>query len=38
MVPLQPAHALGADADAVYGDWLGRTPEQLAELRAQKVI
>lgn len=38
MVALQPAHALGADADAVYGDWLGRTPEQLAELRAQKVI
>jgi formyl-CoA transferase len=38
MVPLQPSHTLGADGDAIYGDWLGRTPEELAELRAQKVI
>jgi formyl-CoA transferase len=38
MVALQPSSQLGADGDAVYGDWLGRTPEELAELRVQKVI
>jgi CoA:oxalate CoA-transferase len=38
MTPLRPASTLGADGDAVYGDWLGRSPEDLADLRAQKVI
>jgi formyl-CoA transferase len=38
LVKLQPASMLGADGDAVYGDWLGRSPGELAELRAQKVI
>jgi CoA:oxalate CoA-transferase len=38
LVALEASSRLGADGDAVYGEWLGRTPEQLAELRAQKVI
>ncbi len=38
LVPLEPSVKLGADGDAVYGDWLGRSAEELAELRAEKVI
>ena len=38
LVQLEPSSQLGADGDAVYGEWLGRSPEQLAELRTQKVI
>jgi len=38
MVALEPSSQLGADGDAVYGDWLGRSQAELAELRAQKVI
>ena len=29
---------MGADNDEVYGEWLGRTPAQLADLRASGVI
>jgi CoA:oxalate CoA-transferase len=38
MVKLEPSSQLGADGDAVYGDWLGRSAAELAELRAQSVI
>jgi formyl-CoA transferase len=37
-VPLQPSARLGADADAVFGEWLGHSPEQMEALRAQGVI
>ncbi|MGA0024298.1 MAG: CaiB/BaiF CoA transferase family protein [Burkholderiales bacterium] len=35
---LQPSHVLGADNDAVYGKWLGRSRRELALLRADGVI
>eukprot|EP01037_Dinobryon_pediforme_P004274 gene4274-4324_t len=38
MLALRPASRLGADGDTVYGEWLGRSPEELAERRARKVI
>jgi CoA:oxalate CoA-transferase len=38
LVPLRPSSQLGADNDAVFGGWLGRQPNEMAELRAQKVI
>ncbi|OBB14634.1 hypothetical protein A5761_01675 [Mycolicibacterium setense] len=37
-IPLDAAHDLGADNDDVYGDWLGRSADQLSELRADGVI
>jgi formyl-CoA transferase len=37
-VAVKSAPLLGQDTDAVYHDVLGCTPEQLAELRAQRVI
>lgn len=36
--PIEPSKALGADNDAIYGDWLGLPPDQLAELRREQVI
>jgi crotonobetainyl-CoA:carnitine CoA-transferase CaiB-like acyl-CoA transferase len=35
--PIRPAPALGADTDAVLGDWLGLDAAQRAELREQRV-
>jgi formyl-CoA transferase len=37
-VALEASHALGADNQIVYGDWLGRTDDQLAELEKDGVI
>jgi formyl-CoA transferase len=37
-VPVTSAPLLGADTDAVYGELLGCSPEQLAALRAERVI
>jgi formyl-CoA transferase len=36
--PLEPSHLLGADNRSVYGDWLGRTDEELAELARDGVF
>ena len=37
-LPLEPSHPLGADNRAVYGNWLGRTPEQLEALKRDGVF
>lgn len=37
-MPLEPSHRLGADNAAVYGDWLGRSAEELAALTRDGVI
>lgn len=37
-LPLQPSAPLGRDNDAVFGTWLGRSPEDLARLRNEGVI
>jgi CoA:oxalate CoA-transferase len=36
--PLEPSHRLGADADRVLADHAGRTPDQVAALRRDKVV
>ena len=36
--PIEPSKALGADNDAVYGDWLGRGPDEIAAMRRDGVI
>jgi len=36
--PLRPSPALGGDNDEVYGQWLGRTPDQLRALRHNGAI
>ncbi len=36
--PLEPSHALSADADRILADHAGRDPDQVAELRRAKVV
>jgi formyl-CoA transferase len=36
--PLEPSLPLGASNDAVFGEWLGHTPEELAAYKAAGVI
>jgi CoA:oxalate CoA-transferase len=36
--PIEPSVSLGASNDAVYGDWLGHSRDELAAYRAQGVI
>jgi CoA:oxalate CoA-transferase len=36
--PLEPSLPLGASNDAVFGDWLGHSPQELSAFRAQGVI
>jgi formyl-CoA transferase len=35
---LKPSAELGANNDEVYGEWLGLSNEELAALKAEKVI
>lgn len=35
---LEPSRPLGADNDAIFGDWLGHTPQELAAYRLEEVI
>ncbi len=37
-VPLKCAPMLGADSEAIYGEWLGCTPAEVKEMRQAKVI
>lgn len=37
-VPLQCAPLLGADSDAIYGEWLGLSPAEVQDMRQSKVI
>lgn len=37
-VPVRPSPLLGADNEAIYGDWLGLTPEQVTDLRRRQII
>jgi len=37
-LPLEPSHPLGADNRAVYGDWLGRTIDELEQFRRDGVF
>jgi CoA:oxalate CoA-transferase len=36
--PIEPSLPLGASNDAVFGDWLGHSPEELTAYRAEGVI
>ena len=36
--PIEPSLPMGACNEAVYGDWLGRSAEELAALRGEGVI
>ena len=36
--PIEPSRPLGAGNDAVFGEWLGHTPQELAAWRADGVI
>jgi CoA:oxalate CoA-transferase len=36
--PIEPSLPLGSSNAAVYGEWLGYTPQQLAEMKAEGVI
>jgi hypothetical protein len=36
--PIEPSLPLGASNDAVFGDWLGHSEEELAVYKAQDVI
>jgi formyl-CoA transferase len=36
--PIEPSLPLGASNDAIFGDWLGHTRDELAAFRAQGVI
>lgn len=38
LTPLKPSAELGEDNDAVYGEWLGISKEELETLKAEKVI
>jgi CoA:oxalate CoA-transferase len=35
---LEPSHGLGACNDEVFGDWLGKSPEEVSALRAAGVV
>jgi hypothetical protein len=37
-VPIKSAPVLGGDCEAIYGEWLGRTPDEVKEMRQAKVI
>ena len=37
-VPLKCAPVLGADCEAIYGEWLGCTADDVKEMRQAKVI
>jgi formyl-CoA transferase len=37
-VPVKPSPVLGADNEAIYGAWLGYTPDEVKTLRAREVI
>jgi len=37
-VPLKPSPILGGDCEAIYGEWLGCTPDEVKEMRQAKVI
>jgi formyl-CoA transferase len=37
-VPLKSAPVLGGDCEAIYGEWLGHTPDEVKEMRKAKVI
>ncbi|MGE5150176.1 MAG: CaiB/BaiF CoA transferase family protein [Rhodospirillaceae bacterium] len=37
-VPLKSAPVLGGDCEAIYGEWLGCTPDEVKEMRKVKVI
>jgi crotonobetainyl-CoA:carnitine CoA-transferase CaiB-like acyl-CoA transferase len=37
-VPLKSAPVLGADCEAIYGEWLGCTADEVKEMRQGKVI
>lgn len=37
-VPLQCAPVLGADCEAIYGEWLGCSPDEVSQMRQAKVI
>ena len=37
-VPLRSAPILGADSEAIYGEWLGCSPDEVREMRQDKMI
>jgi formyl-CoA transferase len=37
-VALKPSPVLGGDCEAIYGEWLGCTPDEVKEMRKAKVI
>ena len=37
-VAVKPSPVLGGDSEAIYGEWLGRTPDEVKEMRRAKVI
>jgi crotonobetainyl-CoA:carnitine CoA-transferase CaiB-like acyl-CoA transferase len=37
-VPLKCAPILGADCEAIYGEWLGCSPDEVRDMRQGKVI
>jgi crotonobetainyl-CoA:carnitine CoA-transferase CaiB-like acyl-CoA transferase len=37
-LPLRPSPSLGQDNEAVYGDWLGLSADEIAQLRAEGVL
>jgi crotonobetainyl-CoA:carnitine CoA-transferase CaiB-like acyl-CoA transferase len=37
-VPLKSAPILGADCEAIYGEWLGCSPDEVRNMRQDKVI
>ncbi len=37
-VALKPSPVLGADCEAIYGEWLGCTPDEVKEMKQAKVI
>jgi formyl-CoA transferase len=37
-VPLKCAPILGADSEAIYGEWLGCSPDEVSDMRQRKVI
>jgi formyl-CoA transferase len=37
-VPLKSSPVLGGDCEAIYGEWLGCTPDEVRDMRQAKVI